>query len=267
MEIYIDILIFENFIVNLFLLSLTMKLTHHKCKTSMLIFSAFLGSIYTLVIFTPILNLFGNMPFQVIVAMIMVKLTYGKTSIINFLRTTSIFFITTFTLSGICFLFSLKENIYILGETFSIEKYSIKYLILSFMIIFIICNRINYYLKERSFINNYIFYIECCIENKNYIFSGFLDTGNELREPITNLPCILVEKDLLSDVNFSGNNIYYIPYSTVKSGGKLLGIRVNNINIKNDDLDFRKIDAIICPCNEKFSKRNEFNALLSRGIV
>jgi len=267
MEIYIDVLILENFIVNLFLLLITMKLIHHKCKTSVLIIASFLGSMYTLILFIPKLNIFSNIPFQVIVAVIMVKLTYGKTSIINLFRATSIFFITTFTLSGICFLFSLKENMYILGETFSMKNYPIKFLILSFMVLFIICNRINYYLKERSFVNNYMFCVECYIENKNYIFNGFLDTGNELREPITNLPCILIEKDLLCDVNFSGNNIYYIPYSTVKYDGKLLGIRVNNINIKNNGLDFRKIDAIVCPCDEKFSKRNEFNALLSRGIV
>lgn len=267
MEIYIDVLLLENFIVNLFLLLLTMKLIHHKCKTSIMIFSSFLGGIYTLVLVIPELRIFSYFPFQIIMAIIMVWITCGKTSIINLLKTTTTFLIVSFTLSGICFLFSIKENLYVLGENFSITKYSIKYVILSFMILFIFIDRISYYLKEQSFVNNYIFSVECYIENKQYIFKGFLDTGNELKEPVTNLPCIIVEESLLYDVNFYGNNIYHIPYSTVKSNGTLAGIRVNNVNIKDHGLEFRKIDAIICPCSEQFSKNSAFNALLSRGIV
>lgn len=267
MEIYIDVLLLENFIVNLFLLLLTMKLIHHKCKTSIMIFSSFLGGIYTLVLVIPELRIFSYFPFQIIMAIIMVWITCGKTSIINLLKTTTTFLIVSFTLSGICFLFSIKENLYVLGENFSITKYSIKYVILSFMILFIFIDRISYYLKEQSFVNNYIFSVECYIENKQYIFKGFLDTGNELKEPVTNLPCIIVDESLLSDVNFYGNNIYHIPYSTVKSNGTLAGIRVNNINIKDHGLEFRKIDAIICPCSEQFSKNSTFDALLSRGIV
>lgn len=267
MEIYIDVLILENFIVNLFLLLLTMKLIHHKSKTSIIIFSSFLGSIYTLVLVIPELKIFSYFPFQIIMAIIMVLIAYGKTTVISLIKTTTIFLLVSFTLSGICFLFSIKENIYVLGENFSITKYSIKYVILSFMILFIVLDRINYYIKEQSFVNNYIFSVECYIENRIYIFEGFLDTGNELREPITNLPCIIVEESLLSDVNFHGNNIYHIPYRTVKSNGTILGIRVNNVNIKDHGLEFRKVDAIICPCSEQFSKNSTFNALLSRGIV
>ena len=167
MKIYIDVLILENFIVNLFLLLLTMKLIHHKCKTNIMIFSSFLGSIYTVVLLIPELKIFSYFPFQIIMAIIMVWITYGKTSIINLLKTTTIFLMVSFTLSGICFLFSLKENIYILGEKFSIAKYSIKYVILSFMILFIVIDRISYYIKEQNFVNNYIFSVECYIENKN----------------------------------------------------------------------------------------------------
>lgn len=267
MKIYIDILILENFIVNLFLLVLTMKLIHHRSKTNIIIFSSFIGSIYTLVLVIPKLKCFSSFPFEIFMSIIMVRLTYGKINFMNLIKTTTIFLLASFTLSGICFMFSIKENIYVLGSKFTITKYSLKYVILSFMILFIIIDRISYYLKEQSFINNYMFSVECYIENKMYIFKGFLDTGNELREPITNLPCILVEENLLSDINFYGNNIYYIPYSTVKSKGRIAGIRVNNINIKNEGLNFRKIDAIICPCNEQFSKNNEFNALLSRTII
>ena len=62
-------------------------------------------------------------------------------------------------------------------------------------------------------------------------------------------------------------NIYEIPYNVIGYGGKLKGIKINNIKIKGRDLWDRQVDAIVCPCMEKLSKENEFNALLSRGIL
>ena len=58
-----------------------------------------------------------------------------------------------------------------------------------------------------------------------------------------------------------------IPYNAIGYGGNLKGIRINNIKIKGRELWYRQVDAIICPCVEKLSRENEFNALLSRGIL
>ena len=57
MEIYVDVLIIENCIVNFFLLTLTMKCIKHKCKTITLISSSFIGGIYTIVVLIPKLNI------------------------------------------------------------------------------------------------------------------------------------------------------------------------------------------------------------------
>ena len=267
MKIYADILVLENCIVDFFLLTLTMKCIKHKCKTSKLIISSFIGGIYTLVLVFPKLSILASLLFQLGVALIMIRLVYGKSSVFNLIKVVSIFLMLTFTLSGICFLFSLKANEYFLGTSFKIEKYSAKYVMLGIMIIYAAYSRITDYVKEKLFINNFNFKIEFEIEKKQYILKGFLDTGNELVEPITNLPCILVEENLIKDIKLNENNTYKIPYNSIGYGGDLRGIRVNNINIKNEKYLYEKIDAIICPCKQRLSRENEFNALLSRGIV
>jgi len=267
MEIYADILILENCIVNLFLLTATMKCIKHKCKMIALIISSSIGGVYTLILLIPKLKIFSSLPCELIVACIMIRLVYGKTSFFNLIKLLVIFLMMTFTLSGLCFLFSIKQNLYLIGTTFKIEKYSIKYIMLGIMIIYIIYTRIIDYIKDKLFTDKFRFKIEFEIENKKYSFQSFLDTGNELREVITNLPCILIEEDLIADVNFHSKNTYNILYSSIGYGGSLKGIRVNNIKIKNEDFLCHEIDAIICPCKEKLSKENEFNALLSRGVV
>ena len=267
MEVYADILILENCIVNFFLLTLTMNYIKHKCKMIALIISSFIGGLYTLVLVIPKLKILASLPFELAVACIMIKVVYGKTSVTNLIKLLIIFLMMSFTLSGICFLFSIKQNLYLLGSIFKIEKYSIKYIMLGIMIIYIIYSRITDYMKDKLFTDNFSFKIEFEIEKRKYSFQSYLDTGNELRETITNLPCILIEENLIGDVNFHSNNTYQILYSSIGHGGSLKGIRVNNIKITNRDCLYEKIDAIICPCKEKLSKENEFNALLSRGVV
>ena len=267
MEIYADILILENCIVNLFLLTATMKCIKHKCKMIALIISSSIGGVYTLILLIPKLKVLSTLPFELIVACIMIRLVYGKISFFNLIKILAIFLMMTFTLSGLCFLFSVKQNLYLIGTTFKIEKYSIKYIMLAIMILYIIYSRIIDYIKDKLFTDKFSFKIEFEIEERKYSFQSFLDTGNELREVITNLPCILIEENLINDVNFNSKNTYNILYSSIGHGGSLKGIRVNNIKIKNEDFVYQEIDAIICPCKEKLSKENEFNALLSRGVV
>ncbi|GAA0077975.1 sigma-E processing peptidase SpoIIGA [Clostridium sp. CTA-5] len=266
MEVYVDILIFENFIVNLFLISLTMKVLKYKCRDVQLVCSAFIGAIYTIVLVIPQLYILTSLPFRFLVLYMMIRISFGKTNIVNTLKSISIFLLLTFTLSGICFMFSMNQNGYILGSSFEIRNYSIKYLLLSVMIIYMFFNRLIEYIKNRVFINNYKFKIEFTIEDKTYDVESFLDTGNELREPVTNLPCILIEKELISNIDFNNKNTYYVPYASIGYEGKLKGIKVESINIIGAHFN-NKVDAIICPCNQKLSKENDFNALLSRGVV
>lgn len=267
MKIYADVLVLENSIINFFLLTVTMKTIKHKCKITTLISSSLIGGIYTLVLIIPQLNIFSYLPFELVVAYIMVRVVYGKTSVIKNIKVLVVFLMITFTLSGVCFLLSLKQNIYLIGNTFKIERYSIKYIILGVMIIYIVYSRLVEYMRDKLFINNYIFDLEFKIGDKQYSFKSFLDTGNELREPVTNLPCILIEKNLINDINFDNTGTYRILYSSIGYGGELKGIKVNNIILRNKKCLYDKIDAIICPCKEKLSKEHEFNALLSRGIV
>ncbi len=267
MEFYADVLILENCIVNFFLLTLTMKCIKHKCKMISLIVSSFIGGVYTMVLLIPKLNILSSLPCELAIACIMLRLVYGKTNIFNMIKLLVIFLMMTFTLSGVCLLFSLKQNLWLLGKTFKIEKYSVKYIMLGIMIIYIIYSRFIEYIKDKLFTNNFTFNIEFEVDDRQYSFKSFLDTGNELREPITNLPCILIEENLISHINFEGKNIYYILYSSIGYGGKLKGIRVNNIKIKKKDCLYENIDAIICPCKEELSSEHEFNALLSRGVA
>ncbi|MGL5380489.1 sigma-E processing peptidase SpoIIGA [Clostridium sp.] len=265
MVVYIDILLIENFIVNLFLLLISMRLLKFNYKRTIYLAAA-LGALYTLVLFLEI-KIASSIPIQIIVAMMMIAMSIEQRKLGNIIKALVTFLISSFTLCGICFSFVIMQNQYSLTNKFSIDNNSMKYVLISLMILYIVIVRIMDYLRERSIIKGLIYDIEICQNNKSYFIKGFLDTGNELREPITNLPCIIVESSYLEEIEIKKDNIFYIAYKTISEDGRLEGFKGDGIRIRPEKGEWKSVEAIICGCNNKLSKENEFNALLSRGII
>ena len=260
MVVYIDILIIENFIVNLFLLLITMKVSRYKYNKT-IYFSAAIGAFYTIVLFFEN-SILTSLPFKLFVVLIMISITSKSFKILKIIKASITFLIMSFTLAGFCFSFSLMDNQYSIFDSFEISNYSMKYLIISIMILYIAI-----VLRERAVINNFIYEIEISDEKNTLFIKGLLDTGNALREPVTNLPCIIIENDFLNGFNIQKHEEFYIPYSTIGEEGNLKGFKSEKVRIRGEDKEWRTIEAIICSCKNKLSKENEFNALLSRGVI
>jgi stage II sporulation protein GA (sporulation sigma-E factor processing peptidase) len=159
------------------------------------------------------------------------------------------------------------ENNYSFTKGFTISNYSLKNFVISIMILYILYTRAISYFRERAIIGNYTYDIEITINNIKYIIKGFLDTGNELREPVTNLPCILVEKNLFCNFAVDKDKEYYINYSAIGYKGKIKGFKVDKVRIRTEGEEYREVNALICPCDDVLSIDKDFNALLSRGVI
>lgn len=267
MEVYLDIFLLENFVVNLFLLNITFKVMRVWNEGKKLTVSALIGTIYSIVMVFPNLKVFTYLPFQFFIAFLMIRICMRDKKIQFILKGAGIYIFSALTLSGVCLIFSLLQNSYSLNNGLLLNNYSLKYLIISMMIIYILYERITSYFRERALITNFIYDIEISIDNIRYVIRGFLDTGNELREPVTNLPCIIIEECYLSDYHLDDEKAYYIPYSAIGYSGKIKGFKGDKVRIRREGENWRDVEAIICPCNEVLSRDKEFNALLSRGII
>lgn len=265
MLVYIDVLVLENFIVNLFLLITTMKLLRLTYKKK-IYFASLIGAMYTFLIFIKIpfvTSLIG----KVIVVGAMIYMTMEYRSVSDLIKGIVVFFIVSFTLCGLIFSFVLMQNQYYIGGKFSISNSSIKYMIISLMILYILIVRIVDYIRERALVKSLLYDIEISHNKERQYIKGFLDTGNELREPVTNLPCIIVERMCLENFNIREEELFYIGYKTIGEKGKLKGFKGELVRIKGEDDEWRIVNAIICSCTNKLSEKNEYNALLSRGVI
>lgn len=266
MVVYLDMLLLENFLVNLFLLTITMQTIKKKVPTGRLMLSSIIGTSYVLTIVIPKLQLFATTPFKIVVAIIMILIAIKDKSVIEILKAMGIFVLYSILLAGMAFYLAIKDNPS-LSPSAMIYNFSYKNLILSLMITYILVYKLIVYVKERRILTSYVYNTEICIDNVKTIIKAFLDTGNELREPATNLPVIIVEKELFKDLNLKTHDIYNIPYSVVNGyNGKLIGIRPDSVKI-NINGDMREKNLILAFSDKKLSKHSDYNGLLPRGII
>lgn len=266
MEVYIDIYIFENIVINLFLLLLTFKLLRFSFNKKNICIAAVLGGLYGLVIFCNV-NLLNSIAFKLLIPAIMIYISLESKKFKYVLKSILVFFMLAFMLGGICFGALQMQNTYMIGQAFVVENNSIKYIVLSVAIVFIFINRIVDLLKDRALVKNFLYDIYITEGTRTVLVKGFLDTGNELREPVTNLPCVIVENNYFNQFDISDDKKFIIKYDTINEVGEVKGFK-GNIMIKNEDSNsWTRVDAIVCGCERKLSKEDEFQALLSRGIV
>ena len=131
------------------------------------------------------------------------------------------------------------------------------------------------------------------LNNKEIKTRAMIDTGNLLKEPITNIPVVIVEDELLNDVipkeilenieNILGGDLEkipknikeeyisklkVIPFSSLgKQNGMLLGVTANKIKVEREN-DVKNVDKIIIGIyTKKLSKKNEYKALLGIDVI
>lgn len=266
MVVYLDVLLLENFLINLFLLRTTVQTIKKRTSALRLIISAIFGSLYVVTVVIPWLEIFTAAPFKIAMAFVMIFIVLGHRDLFALVKGSFIFILYSMLLAGVAFYLAIQDNPALTSESV-IYSFSYKNIILALMILYLVVNRIVMYVKERKQLTSYIYNIEVSINGIKTKVKTFLDTGNELREPVTNLPVIIVEKRLFEEMNLESNNTYTIPFSVVSGyGGNLIGIKPDNIKIDIDG-NLKEEKAILAFSDKKLSKHNDYNGLLPRGII
>jgi stage II sporulation protein GA (sporulation sigma-E factor processing peptidase) len=259
--IFLDVLIMVNVVVNFFIMYITAKTMRVIVKLRYMILSSFLGGIYVITMIFPQLAVFSNLFFKIFTAAILVFITFRNKSIIFNLKALSIFIMYSMLLAGICIFIQYNSQGYLL------YNFSYKWLMMAIMIIYIFIDRLVVFIKDRKTLSTLIFNVDIVLNNGSKRVRAFLDTGNELKEPATNLPVIIVEKSVFSNIDIDKYDRFYIPYKVIGGkGDKLIGFKPKAVKIgQGDNMEFR--EAIIAFCETNLSEFSDYHALLPRGVI
>ena len=242
MKIYIDFVLFLNFVFDLLLLLSVSILLKRNTSINRMILGAFVGSLTTILLFFELNNL-KLFFIKLFISVVMILISFGFRNMKYLIKNFVFFYIVSFLLGGILYClniqFSYKNN----GLVFFHNGVSIN-------IIFVIIISpiiIYFYIKQlKSLKDNYTNYYKIRI-------IGFLDTGHKLKDPYFNRPIILINKE---KIKIDIDKYFYIPYSTITENGLLECVSIKEVYIesiglkKNVILGFIKdnitIDGVDC---------------------
>lgn len=105
MTIYIDIIFLENLFMNYIILFATGIIVKAPIKIIRTFISSTIGSIYAIVSYMSILEIYSSLFLKIILSISMVYIAFGSKNVKLFFKQLIIFYLTSFTFGGVAFAF------------------------------------------------------------------------------------------------------------------------------------------------------------------
>ncbi len=294
--IFIDVLIIENFFMNYLLLYFINRFCRCRAKTWRIIVAAFIGAMYVLVVFYPGLHLFYSVLMKFMISLLMIVVAFSPHEIKRFIKITILFYLEAFIIGGFLLgIFYLTNRATeIINGTLYISSISAspEYIIFGSTIAIILVKFgfdyfEGYYINEKTKIE-----LELILNQRRCCITALIDTGNSLRDPITNVPVIIVyyksivdilpdeiREVIINDYSYElikgrvmeselKSRIRIIPYKALGvENGVLIGIRVDlAISTLKSKTNVVK-EPIIALYNKPISNAGDYEALTYPGII
>ncbi|MBW4828897.1 MAG: sigma-E processing peptidase SpoIIGA [Clostridiaceae bacterium] len=297
MYVYAEYLILENVIINYIILYVTKKITRTETSKLRLLIAALIGSVYTLVMFFPSLNFMTKFTVKVAISVLIIIFAFNPEKISNFIRLLSTFYVTAFVFAGASFalFYVMNTNFSVYNGVFYIKDFPIRFLILGIILSFILIKYVFNYLQIKLGKTDVLTNIIINLNDKQANIVALVDTGNSLKEPISQRPVIIVEffaiKDLLpekvqnlflenedldldeiTDIMIESVDeikLRIIPFKAIGTeNGMLLGFKPDEILIMDESTEKKIEEEIVVGIyNNKLSNDNKYKGLLNPEIL
>lgn len=290
MTLYVDIIFLENIFMNSIILLATGIILKNQLKIWRNLVSSTIGSIYAIIIYVSNIKIYSNFFLKILLSVAIVYIAFKPTSVKLFLKHIIIFYLTSFTFGGVAFalLYFVSPQDILFQKGVFIGTYPIKMILFGGIVGFIIITVSFKNIKGR--INRKDMYCNLNIysKHKKFVIKAIIDTGNFLKDPITKIPVIVVEKEFLRGIFpdnildnviniIDGKNIELgeysskirvIPFKSLgKENGLLLGIKIDGIEVEYQDIKHKLENSIIGIYSGNLSKTGKYRALVGVDIV
>ena len=295
MTIYIDIIFIENIIMNAIILYATSIILKQKVKIIRLIISSTIGSIYSILMYITKLTIYSSIISKFILSVVMIYVAFIPNDLKKMFKQIIIFYLTSFVFGGVALnliYFLRPENVSIKNGLFTGE-YALKVIMLGAIMAFIIIKISIKIIKTKFNAKDMYCYIKLKINEKQIETKAMIDTGNLVKEPITNTPVVIVEESLLEGIipkeilknleNILRGNLENlpqdiqdeylpklrcIPFSSLgKENGMLVGIKISEIVVKSEDDEKKTSNIIIGIYERSLTKKGEYRALVGVDLL
>lgn len=294
MTIYVDVVLFENLIMNYIILFTTSQILKIEPKHIRIILASLIGAIYSIIAYMNILDIYSKIPLKILLSIIIVYVAFNPQTLKKMWKYILFFYLVSFVFGGAAFslIYIVKPQEILMKNGLFLGTYPLKIAILGAIVAFITITIVFKLAKNKISKKDLFCEMEICINNKKIETKTMVDTGNMLKEPITNTPVVVVEhmllyecipKEILNNLeniiggDFSNisekikneyiSKLKLIPFSSLgKQNGMLIGIKPTYVEVMQEE-NTKKEDVIIGIYNKSFTKNGEYRALIGIDLI
>ena len=298
--VYLDVIFLINLCMDYLILWATAKFGQFRTNLGRLLASAIIGATYSLVVFMPEANYLLTVTIKFLFSVVMVYIAYQQLNWKIFLHALGYFYLVAFSMAGamLAGIYFINRNAdsYSLVHGFLAFLGNVKYTwLLAAIAAALLIARWGTLFIKRNFLRSFfrVPVIICFGENRLPV-EALVDTGNQLRDPITGKPVIITEygvikpllppsvqaalgrkpePDLQQLVNSLAGSpwavrVHMIPFTSIgKNRGMLLGFRPDEIIVVTEDKPIRVREVIVGIYPQQLSPEGTYRALLHPAIL
>jgi stage II sporulation protein GA (sporulation sigma-E factor processing peptidase) len=279
--------------MNYIILFATAYIMKIKISHIRIIASSSIGAVYSIMLYMQILPIYSSIFMKIILSVVMVYISYAPKSVKIAIKQLIIFYLISFAFGGCAFalLYFVKPQDIFIKNGVYIGTYPLKIALLGGIVGFVITYIAFKIIKNKATKEEMIYKLKIKINDKTVEVNALLDTGNKLKDPITLVPVIVIEKqklynflpeEILENIDkiIGGDsnklieeNIKYmskfrvIPYNSIgKQNGLMLGFKADEVKIIIDEEERTIKNTIIGIFNQSFNSQT-YSALISLEII
>jgi stage II sporulation protein GA (sporulation sigma-E factor processing peptidase) len=298
LEIYLDILMLENLVINFLILYVTAKFSKLNVSTLRLFLGAVVGALYVaFLVVQPDMKIYYTTASKILLSMFIIAITFSPKKILVFIKTLVIFYISTFIFAGaaLAFLFFNQKGGFVRnGIVYVFGQSKMSLIFFSLITVGIIIKIFMEVIQTKFVKDRLLIPVKIAFDNRAIDIPALVDTGNSLRDPLTNIPVMVVEyvalKELLPeeikkifteseecDLNnvttIISNSKWFsrfrlIPFNSLgRENGMLIGFRPDYVEIGDDDEKRGIRNVIVGIYNKSLSRTDKYKALLGPDLI
>ena len=292
MTIYIDIVLIENLIMNYIILFTTAVVLKIKVNHIRLILASLLGAGYSIIAYMGIIKVYSSIILKIILSVLIIYIAFNPQ---NIKKMCKLFYLVSFVFGGAAFalIYIIKPQNILMKNGLFLGTYTLKTVMLGAVVAFCIIIGAFAIIKNKISKKDMFCEIEILINQKKIKTKAIIDTGNMLKEPITNVPVIVVEhillyscmpKEILNNLkeimggDFKNipcdiqekyiSKLKLIPFSSLgKQNGMLIGIRPEYVKVITDEQEKINKNVIIGIYEKSLTKKGEYQALIGIELL
>ena len=217
MKIYIDLIFFMNLFYDYLLLLFVGLILKRNIKRKRILLASLIGSLSIITMFININNLLLLL-INIITSFIMVIISFKFISFKYSFNNLLYLYMLSIILAGFLYYLSIHYSNY---------NYLLLVIISSIILIY------DYYCHKKCLTKyNYYYHLDIFFNNQKISCTAYLDSGNNLYDPITHKYIIIVNHKLLKGINNIRSPVY-VPYDTLNSHSLMKCYKPSYILINN----------------------------------